>query len=83
MMTSHFCYSPYWEYCTDPLLAGDILEFLHFHRKYLREDAPSSKIHKAMQHVDEKTTIKEVENTLHELQQINRVVREKNKWKMV
>lgn len=82
-MNFHICYSPYWEHCTDPLLAEDILEFLHFHRKYFREDAPSSKIHKAMQHVDEKTTINEVENTLHELQQINRVVRENNKWKLV
>ena len=82
-MNAHICYSPYWEYCTDPLLAGMVLEFLWFHKKYLREDAHPSKIHKAMQHVDEETTIKEVENTLHELQQINRVVREKNKWKLV
>lgn len=82
-MNVHICYSPYWEYCNDPLLAENILEFLLFHRKYLREDASTLKIHKAMQHVDEKTTIKEIENTLHELQQINRVVRENNKWKLV
>jgi hypothetical protein len=82
-MTFHICYRPYWDYCTDPLLAEKILDFMKFHERYYSTCLTAEKIRGAVEHSGLHASKTRVITTLHELREISLVRREMNAWKLV
>lgn len=75
-MTSvmNICHVPWFEYCSDMFIAGEVLDFLEFHKKYRGGYCSLYLIVKSIKYaLSSEITLSDVETALDELRQINLV----------